>query len=1164
MHNIKICSLNVRGIKNRINRKALFKTLKAYSFDITAMQETYINEVDIKLVEKELKGVIHSASSVGRSKGLITHFSTRIKKEDVTLLEKTDRIIISKVTQNDFEYFVVNVYAPCAEQEKILFYKNLEETIKKHIKNNELGNILCVGDFNCVLNNNLDIVSGNKHAERTVNSFNDFINNLKLEDKYRELYQDTKMFTWTNKDFSSARRLDYVFSGSNFNKFYIKPEIKSFPFSDHRAVIVDIRQKNEDRGAGIFKIDTSLFEDKNYIKIITDTINETQNKNSDLDGGLIWELIKIHVKEKSMKYAKQKQQALKDKDSSYRKEISFIEKELVNNPSNKILSERLVHLKKEIEIKAINDTKAAGIRAGVKWIEQGEKNNKFFLGLERSRVAKNTIDSLKRGDNTNEIVTKNEEILYEIYKYYSNIFTENKNDETILENFNLFKNGLRINKIKDDQQQLLENEITVSEMTNALKFMNAGSSPGLDGIPTEFYRVFWEDIKNPLYNSFMHALNTGILSLSQRKGVLSLLYKGNDLDKESLKNWRPISLVNSDYKILTKLFAIRIKKVIADLVHENQTGFIKGRNISQTLRELDDILEREKTLNNSHFLLAIDFEKAFDTISTKFVFQMCKEYGFGPSFLRWMSILMNERVSCVKNNGFVSGEFVMQRGLRQGCPLSPLLFVLAVEVLAIKIRQDIHIRGIIINKKSTKIRQYADDTTLLLKDAIDIREVLSRLKEFETVSGLNINKNKSYLMCPGNPALIGTKIQGITISKEVKILGVWFDNDIRAKNNKKNWEQKIINTKNILNNWNRRDLSTFGKILILKTFALSNYIYLMQSIGMPEKIMQELNTLFYRFIWKKDMQSDTRTFDKVKRNVMCNDYEIGGIKMFDLEKHQHAFYLDWAENFLKDEMNEWKEIPFESFKHLGGKAAFEGDVTNKYFKGLFTSYSKFWNEVLETWHRYKFDQKEKRMQINENMVLFNNMNILFKSKPLWSPECIKNNVLRLKDILSDERIMPYTQFVEKYPEINYPMIPYNIITNAVKPILESSEYEQNEVGSDSSQYFGIKKVGKIGRKGFLNLIKDDQAPYVLQLWKNKFNIDIESEHWLTAINATKETRLRTLHWKIMHNIYPTNILLSKMKIKETENGEWCDCQDFPEHFFEECKKIKHLWKEIET
>ena len=294
------------------------------------------------------------------------------------------------------------------------------------------------------------------------------------------------------------------------------------------------------------------------------------------------------------------------------------------------------------------------------------------------------------------------------------------------------------------------------------------------------------------------------------------------------------------------------------------------------------------------------------------------------------------------------------------------------------------------------------------------------------------------------------------------------------------------------------------------------------------------------------------------------------------------------------------------------------------------------------------------------------MNISLKGKPLWSPECIKNNVLRLKDILSDKRIITYTQFVEKYPEMKYPMKPYNIISNAVKQILKSSSYEQNEesnvsspyfginkVGNIgrkgflnlikenldpyvmqlwknkfnieiesehwltainasketrlrtmhwkimhniyptnillskiisnavkqilksssyeqneesnvSSPYFGINKVGNIGRKGFLNLIKENLDPYVMQLWKNKFNIEIESEHWLTAINASKETRLRTMHWKIMHNIYPTNILLSKMKIKETQNCEWCDCQDFPEHFFVECKIIKHLWQEIES
>ena len=165
---------------------------------------------------------------------------------------------------------------------------------------------------------------------------------------------------------------------------------------------------------------------------------------------------------------------------------------------------------------------------------------------------------------------------------------------------------------------------------------------------------------------------------------------------------------------------------------------------------------------------------------------MCKEYGFGDYMLRWIHILMNDRISCVKNNGLLSGDFEMQRGLRQGCPLSPLLFVLAVELLAHKIRYDENIKGININTKTAKVRQYADDTTLLLKDNIDIREVLSRLKEFEFISGLKINKNKSYLMCPGNPGLVGSEIEGIKVSKEVKILGVWFDNDVQAKDNCRN------------------------------------------------------------------------------------------------------------------------------------------------------------------------------------------------------------------------------------------------------------------------------------------------------------------------------------------------------------------------------------------
>ena len=106
---------------------------------------------------------------------------------------------------------------------------------------------------------------------------------------------------------------------------------------------------------------------------------------------------------------------------------------------------------------------------------------------------------------------------------------------------------------------------------------------------------------------------------------------------------------------------------------------------------------------------------------------------------------------------------------------------------------------------------------------------------------------------------------------------------------------------------------------------------------MPKDVIKELNAMCYKFIWKKDMESDTKIFDRVKRDVMTNNYEDGGIQMFDLEKHQHAFYLDWAERFLKDEVKEWKEIPMESLNYLGGKTAFEGEISWDKFKGIFSS-----------------------------------------------------------------------------------------------------------------------------------------------------------------------------------------------------------------------------------
>ena len=202
------------------------------------------------------------------------------------------------------------------------------------------------------------------------------------------------------------------------------------------------------------------------------------------------------------------------------------------------------------------------------------------------------------------------------------------------------------------------------------------------------------------------------MSISQRRGVICLIPK-DDSDLTELSNWRPLTLLNVDYKILAKAIGQRIESKLSSLIHSDQTGFIKGRFIGQNVRLLNDIMEYTEAKNLPGILLFIDFRKAFDTIEWNFLHKCIELYNFGPNIRKWISILYNNVESGVMNAGFMTTYFKVSRGVRQGCPLSPLLFVLAVEMLALKIRQDQLCRGIELpNGQNAKISQFADDTTL--------------------------------------------------------------------------------------------------------------------------------------------------------------------------------------------------------------------------------------------------------------------------------------------------------------------------------------------------------------------------------------------------------------------------------------------------------------------
>ena len=220
-------------------------------------------------------------------------------------------------------------------------------------------------------------------------------------------------------------------------------------------------------------------------------------------------------------------------------------------------------------------------------------------------------------------------------------------------------------------------------------------------------------------NCLSYSYSHGRLSNSQRQAIIKLIEK-KDIDRRYIPNRRPISLINEDTKIGSKSLARRVEKVLNSVIHFNQCAYVKDtiedRSTFDPLRSIEDIMQFTKIENVHGWLVAIDFQKAFDSVNWHFLYETLHCFRFGPSFIKWVKTFYCDITSCIMNNGYSRGYFEIERGVRQGDPLSAYLFILVTEVLAIHIRSNQNIKGISIGNVKTKLTIFADDLTVFLKD----------------------------------------------------------------------------------------------------------------------------------------------------------------------------------------------------------------------------------------------------------------------------------------------------------------------------------------------------------------------------------------------------------------------------------------------------------------
>ena len=292
--------------------------------------------------------------------------------------------------------------------------------------------------------------------------------------------------------------------------------------------------------------------------------------------------------------------------------------------------------------------------------------------------------------------------------------------------------------------------------------------------------------------------------------------------------------------------------------------------------------------------------------------------------------------------------------------------------------------------------------------------------------------------------------------------------------------------------------------------------------------------------------SKTKTIEKVKRAEICKPKKEGGLNMIDLDTFQSGFYLKWAEQLLNKHKCEWKLNATSFFDPVGGLGVFKSNLGPKNIKGLDLVKSHFWKRVLETWLTLNKEETNNDSQINLNSPIFNNYEIRYKGQVLFLPQMIKRKIWRVKDVTKNGNLFTIEEVKQKFGSYPGLILDYNVILNAFCHIKLNSNTEQNE---EDSFFFHNHKVDKIGRRKLMSLMKANQQTTNEQYWCKNKDFKITKEIWLLPFDSTKEVKTQMLQWKILHNIYPTAIILKKMGIKNSESCPSCDEKETLIHFF---------------
>ncbi|KAF1317704.1 Rxlr effector protein, partial [Globisporangium splendens] len=771
----------------------------------------------------------------------------------------------------------INVYAPNKKSEREHFFRRLNKEFGTHRAAAVLG-----GDFNCVLDKQRDryqrgvrlpVQCESAELRRLVTEWSIYDARELVEDPEWPVQREpTEHFTYWRKN--SASRLDRFYIAGNLGSA-VQWEAIELPkrYSDHQAVVLHMKWTSQpQRPKRVNKCRYPMRTSRPDLvrtgeqKAIAHELELMQS-----EGSIVWN----NLEQRIIKAILRVSRAEKRQVRRYRQKLEDQQHRPANRTRRQLIEEQANAAREAAEFKFGKYMQAT----------QGDVRHFFrrIANWQRDQTISRLEPTPGRYHSPNASLA---DIMGAEWHQITGQSHAAVPPQKAEQRFDALVYIPETRKVTEAQNQDLMAPITEKEVREAIAALHRHKAGGVDSLNNDFYKDCEDVMVDVLVREFNNIQRGATMPRSFDQGIVIPLRKKGD--SPNPLDYRPITLLTTTYKLFAKVLATRLQDILLWIIGEAQQGFVRDRLMENSILIMQAALDKAyhnngEGLDDAPGIAMLDFMKAYDTLDRDFLYLVLSKFGFGRQFVDLVRRMHSDTTAQYLVNGEVSTEWEVKSGIRQGCPLAPLLFIIAAEILALAVQQDPHLEGIRVTRSGAEphlISTFVDDSAVFLKQGKQLPRLMQLLSEFGQQSGLHVQPTKSSYICL-NTAVVQEQRCGIPILKHgetVRYLGIQIGT---GNITQANWEDRLQKLRTRLIIAAKVSNSVVGRVLILNSVLLPSILFTAGYIKPPAKVVDQLVNLQKQFLWQSTLGTDG-TRHKVSPSLLYLPVKEGGIGLYSI------------------------------------------------------------------------------------------------------------------------------------------------------------------------------------------------------------------------------------------------------------------------------------------